>query len=106
MNRQINMILAFFSAIFALASAGFAESPEGRTRSRCNVANLGLVFSDPMRYRGRIFCGTAVGVMDRTGILFFPSEHVPQNINYDTVMFIDDRRVSDSLRITQPGRFT
>lgn len=91
--------------IVAVVSSPPRDSVGRARHSRCNVGNLDLVFSDPIRYRGQRFCGEVVGVPDRTGILFYPTVGPAAENRYDTVMFITDRHVSDALRLRNTGPF-
>jgi hypothetical protein len=71
----------------------------------CQVTDLNAVFSDPMSFNGKRFCGDVVGVPQRTGITFFPSAYEYSSRFYDTAMFLDDRNLSDRLRLSQTAPF-
>ena len=92
-------------AVLASCASSPTDVVSSTRRQGCQVLDLNIVFQDPASYSGRKFCGEAIGVPQRTGITFFPIGYEYSSRFYDTAMFLNDRNVSDRLRLSQAEPF-
>lgn len=103
--RPWHVFLPGLLVILASCASHGTSVASSASGSDCEVFNLNMVFENPISYSGRKFCGEAIGVPQRTGITFFPSAYEYSSRFYDVAMFLNDRNLSDRLRLSQPGPF-
>lgn len=97
-----SMILVVVAAFSTIACAHEYRSDGSEA---CQISDLNYVFENPLASAGKIFCGNVIGVPNRTGIYFYPMGYEYSGKEYDFVMFIDNRSLSDRLRLSQPRPF-
>lgn len=104
--KASNVILLCSTLVgVSLPATSCTTASQRSSALRCEVRELGVIFANPTEYRGKTFCGVVVGVPDRVSILFYPIGYDYVHNRYDRVMFLDDRRASDRLRLSQTRPF-
>lgn len=75
---------SFLAALLWLATEGCA-APNGvayeASATACDVGDLSVVFEDPLRYSGKMFCGVVLAYPEGLVIKMFPPSHGTESRN-------------------------